>query len=291
MRVRVPPSAPGYPCSGKGSFFKEKDMDNRAIGFFDSGLGGLTSIPVLKKTLPNEKVLYFGDTARTPYGSKSPETVRKFSAQIVDYLVSKNVKLIVIACNTVTAMALDMLKDLHPDVPIVGVIEPTARHVAADGVDNVGIIGTKVTIGSGVYAERIHELNPGIRTHSLACPALVPLIEDGIIDNEIMDLTVRYYMDDFVKKNQINSLILGCTHYPLIASNIEKLYPDIKLYNSSAEVISDVVKILTEGELLASENEFPDRFYASDLSESFLRMTDTLFEGYDTKIKLKKLDE
>ena len=266
-------------------------MDNRAIGFFDSGLGGLTSVPVLKRALPNEKVLYFGDTARTPYGSKSPDTVCKFSAQIVDYLVSKNVKLIVIACNTVTAMALDMLREKHPEVPIVGVIDPTARRVAADGVCNVGIIGTKVTIESGVYAESIHSLNPNINTCSLACPAFVPLIEEGIIDNEIMDLTIKYYMDDFVKNNNIDSLILGCTHYPLIAANIKSIYPELKLYNSSAEVISDVVDILTEKDMLAGENDFPDRFYASDLSENFLRMTNTLFEGYDTKIKLKKLDD
>lgn len=272
-------------------FIKEMEMDNRAIGFFDSGLGGLTSVPVLKRTLPNEKVLYFGDTARTPYGSKSPDTVCKFSAQIVDYLVSKNVKLIVIACNTVTAMALDMLREKHPEVPIVGVIDPTARRVAADGVCNVGIIGTKVTIESGVYAESIHSLNPNINTYSLACPAFVPLIEEGIIDNEIMDLTIKYYMDDFVKNNNIDSLILGCTHYPLITANIKRIYPELKLYNSSAEVISDVVDILTEKDMLAGENDFPDRFYASDLSENFLRMTNTLFEGYDTKIKLKKLDD
>lgn len=272
-------------------FVKEREMDNRAIGFFDSGLGGLTSVPVLKRALPNEKVLYFGDTARTPYGSKSPETVCKFSAQIVDYLVSKNVKLIVIACNTVTAMALDMLRERHPDVPIVGVIDPTARRVATDNAPNVGIIGTKVTIESGVYAERIHELNPEISTYSLACPAFVPLIEEGIIDNEIMDLTIKYYMDDFVKDNRIDSLILGCTHYPLIAPNINRLYPELRLYNSSAEVIRDVVEILTERDILAEENDFPDRFYASDLSENFIRMTDTLFEGYDTKIKLKKLDD
>lgn len=272
-------------------FVKEREMDNRAIGFFDSGLGGLTSVPVLKRALPNEKVLYFGDTARTPYGSKSPETVCKFSAQIVDYLVSKNVKLIVIACNTVTAMALDMLRERHPDVPIVGVIDPTARRVAADNAPNVGIIGTKVTIESGVYVERIHELNPEISTYSLACPAFVPLIEEGIIDNEIMDLTIKYYMDDFVKDNRIDSLILGCTHYPLIAPNINRLYPELRLYNSSAEVIRDVLEILTERDILAEENDFPDRFYASDLSENFIRMTDILFEGYDTKIKLKKLDD
>lgn len=106
-----------------------------------------------------------------------------------------------------------------------------------------------------------------------------------------MDLTIKYYMDDFVKDNRIDSLILGCTHYPLIAPNINRLYPELRLYNSSAEVIRDVVEILTERDILAEENDFPDRFYASDLSENFIRMTDTLFEGYDTKIKLKKLDD
>ena len=140
-------------------------------------------------------------------------------------------------------------------------------------------------------AESIHMLNPNINTYSLACPAFVPLIEEGIIDNEIMNLTIKYYMDDFVKTNNIDSLILGCTHYPLIANNIKKIYPELKLYNSSAEVISDVVDILTEKDMLAGENDFPDRFCASDLSENFLRMTNTLFEGYDTKIKLKKLDD
>jgi glutamate racemase len=266
-------------------------MDNRAIGFFDSGVGGLTSVSVLKRVLPNEKVLFFGDTARTPYGSKSPDTIREFSRQIVSYLISKNVKMIIIACNTVTAMALDMLREEFPDVPILGVIRPTAKRVVGDGCRKVGIIGTKVTIRSGVYADTIHEMDDSIETFSCACPAFVPLIEEGIIDSEIMDLTIRHYMDDFVAESGFTDLILGCTHYPLIAPNIRKLYPGLKLYSSSEEVIMEAASLLREKDQLAGPNEFPDRFYASDLSENFLKMTETISEGCEKKIKLKKIGE
>lgn len=266
-------------------------MDNRPIGFFDSGLGGLTSIPVLQEMLPNETVIYYGDTARTPYGSKSPETVKEFSKQIVEYLISKDVKMIVIACNTATAMALDELREMYPDIPILGVIEPTARKVVSEGCKKVGIIATKVTINSGVYEEKIHQFDEQVETHSLACPAFVPLIEEGIIDNEIMDLTIKYYMDDFVKSNDFDSLILGCTHYPLIAKNLNRIYPDLKLYNSSAEVISKVKEILTKRDALATARERQDRFYASDLSENFIRMTERLFEGQNARIDLKKLED
>ena len=192
-------------------------MDNRPIGFFDSGLGGLTSIMCLKDIMPNEKVLFYGDTARTPYGSKSPDTIRDFSKQIVEYLISMNVKLIVIACNTATSMALEMLREEFKDIPIIGVIEPTVRKVAKDSRKSVGIIGTKATINSDIYNATLRKYNPGIKTNSLACPAFVPLIEEGIVDNMIMDLTIKYYMDDFVKNGDFDSLILGCTHYPLIA--------------------------------------------------------------------------
>ncbi len=130
-------------------------MDNRPIGFFDSGLGGLTSVQELHEKLPNEKVLYFGDTARTPYGSKSPETIKEFAGQIVDYLISKDVKLVIIACNTVTAMALDSLRAKYPDVPIYGVVGPTVRKVISDGCDKVGIIATKATISSDVYSKKL----------------------------------------------------------------------------------------------------------------------------------------
>ena len=265
-------------------------MDNRPIGFFDSGLGGLTSITSLKEILPDEKVIFFGDTARTPYGSKSPDTIRTFSKQIVEYLIGQNVKLIVIACNTATSMALEMLRQEFPDMPIVGVIEPTVRKVVSDSPKNVGIIGTKATISSNIYIKTLRKYNREIKTASLACPAFVPLIEEGIIDNKIMDLTIKYYMDDFVKSGDFDSLILGCTHYPLIKENINRIYPDLKLYSSSYEVIMDVKKILSEENMLAQKNDLKDIYYASDLSENFLRMTENLLKNSDKNLKLIKFE-
>ena len=266
-------------------------MDNRPIGFFDSGLGGLTSVYELHKMLPEEKVIYYGDTARTPYGSKSPETIKKFATQIVDYLVSKDTKMIIIACNTVTSWALDSLRERYPDMPILGVIGSTVRKVVNDGCTKVGVLATKATVNSDVYGKSLKALAPDIEVHSLACPAIVPLIEEGFTDTEIMDLTVRHYMDDFVEKTDVHDLILGCTHYPLIAKHIRKHYPHIRLYSSSAEVIGEAAELLREKDMLAHDSDRQDRYYASDLSENFISMTDLLFAGTDFRVKLKSLDE
>lgn len=266
-------------------------MDNRPIGFFDSGLGGLTSVQELHEKLPNEKVLYFGDTARTPYGSKSPETIRNFATQIVDYLVSKDCKMIIIACNTVTAMALESLRERYPDIPILGVIEPTVRRVTADGCNRIGVIATKATIGSDVYGEKLREQNPDVIVKSLACPALVPLIEEGFVEGDIIELAIKHYMDDFISKGDFDSLILGCTHYPLLTKLFEKLYPGIRLYSSSAEVVNEAAEILRENDMLAAANDYQDRYYASDLSDNFIAMTEYLFKDRDSRIKLKKLED
>lgn len=265
-------------------------MDNRPIGFFDSGLGGLTSVHELHEKLPNEKVIYFGDTARTPYGSKSPDTIREFATQIVDFLVSKDVKMIIIACNTVTAMALDLLRERYPDIPILGVIEPTVRKVVNDGCSKVGVIATKATIGSDVYGKSIKEMNPDIEVYSKACPAIVPLVEEGFIDDKVMELLVQEYMDDFVRENDFNNLILGCTHYPLVAGHFKKLYPEITLYNSSAEVVNEAAQILEERDMLAGNSDLNDRYYASDLSDNFIAMTDLLCKDRESRIKLVKLE-
>lgn len=266
-------------------------MDNRPIGVFDSGLGGLTSVQELHRQLPEEKVIYYGDTARTPYGSKSPETIIKFATQIVDYLVARNTKMIIIACNTVTALALDSLRERYPAIPIIGVIEPTVKKVIGDGVKSVGVIATKATIGSDVYGKELRAMSPGIEVHSTACPAIVPLVEEGLTDTDIMELTVRHYMDDFVEAGGFNNLILGCTHYPLVAKHIRNLYPQLHLYSSSAEVIREAAVILKERDMLASGSEFTDRYYASDMSDNFIAMTDMLFADTDFKIHLLKLEE
>jgi len=266
-------------------------MDNRPIGVFDSGLGGLTSVHELHRQLPEEKVIYYGDTARTPYGSKSPETIIKFATQIVDYLVARNTKMILIACNTVTALALDSLRERYPAIPIIGVIEPTVRKVVSEGCSNVGVIATKATIGSDVYGRELRRMDPDIKVCSAACPAIVPLVEEGLTDTDIMELTVKHYMDDFVREGGFSDLILGCTHYPLVAGHLRKLYPDLRLYSSSAEVVSEARRILTENDMLASGSEFTDRYYASDMSDNFIAMTDMLFKDTDFKVHLLKLEE
>ena len=266
-------------------------MDNRPIGVFDSGLGGLTSVQELHRQLPGERVIYYGDTARTPYGSKSPETIVKFATQIVDYLVARNTKMIIIACNTVTALALEPLRKRYPGIPILGVIGPTVKKVAGDGCTKVGVIATKATAASDVYGNELRKVNPEIKVYTNACPAIVPLIEEGLTDTKIMELTIRHYMDDFVAENDFDNLILGCTHYPMVSGLINKLYPSLRLYSSSAEVISEAARILKERDMLACESEFTDRFYASDMSDNFISMTDKLFADTDYKIRFLKLEE
>lgn len=266
-------------------------MDNRPIGIFDSGLGGLTTVAELHRLLPKEKVIYIGDTARTPYGSKSPETIIKFTEQVADYLVSHNVKMIIIACNTATATALDTLREKYPWLPIIGVIGPTVRKIVADGVTKVGVIATKATINSDVYGKELRAASPDIEVYSTACPAIVPLVEEGLADTEIMELTVRHYLDGFVKENDFKHLILGCTHYPLVAGHIRKLYPDLKLYSSSSEVVKVAKQIMEERDMLAQGSEFRDRYYASDMSDNFIAMVDTLIKDRDFKIHLLLLEE
>ena len=267
-------------------------MDNRPIGFFDSGLGGLTCIPNLMTLLPNEKIIYFGDTARTPYGSKAVSTIKQFSRQIADFLVHNDVKMIVIACNTVSATCLDDLQNRFPDIPVVGIIQPVAERIAdtCSNMNKIGIIGTKVTVNSGAYQELIHALNPKLDISAVATPAFVPLIEEGIIQNDIMDLTIQYYMDDFILENRLDTIVLGCTHYPLIRSNIQRLYPDVRIINPSEEIAYSIKRTLKEKDMLAGDFEFENTFYASDLSENFLNMIERIFDKKDAKVKFKNLD-
>ncbi len=267
-------------------------MDNRPIGFFDSGLGGLTSIPYLMDNLPNEKIIYFGDTARTPYGSKATRTIRNFSFEIADFLVKSNVKMIVIACNTVSATCVDALQERFPDIPIVGIIEPAAKEVASQCTNdnNVGIIGTKVTIESHAYQNTVRKYNENLTIHENACPAFVPLIEEGIIENDIMDLTIKYYMDDFVKDNHLDTIILGCTHYPLIKKNIERLYPNLNIINPSSIVVKRIEEILDKRDMFAENSDYNNVFYASDLSENYLNMIDHIMEDQEDEAKVKFLN-
>lgn len=268
-------------------------MDNRPIGFFDSGLGGLTCIPYLLRALPQERIVYFGDTARTPYGSKAASTIKTFAAEITDFLIEAiGVKMVAIACNTVSAIALDELRKRHPEVPILGIIGPAAHKLAKNCTPDhrIGIIGTKATIDSGAYPEKILDLKPNLDIYQQACPAFVPLIEEGITQNHIMDLTIEYYLSHFIEYNAIDTLVLGCTHYPLIRRNIEKLYPGLRILDPSEEMLESVKEALERGGLYAAACERDHTFYASDLSENFVNMINLIFSGTGCPITFKKFD-
>ena len=203
------------------------------IGVFDSGVGGLTVVREIIRQLPSENIVYFGDTARVPYGTKSRDTIINYSEQIVHFLMTKQVKAIVVACNTATSYALDVLKE-KIDIPIIGVVQPGAL-VAANTTKNgrVGVIATEATVGSGIYPSVIHGYNPDIQVTQKACPLLVSLVEEGWTDDPVTDEVIRRYMDS-LKKSGVDTLVLGCTQYPLVRKSIGRLLGDeVELVNQS----------------------------------------------------------
>ena len=267
-------------------------MDNRPIGFFDSGLGGLTTIPYLMEALPDEKIIYFGDTARTPYGSKAVHTIRQFSLEIADFLVSQGVKMIVIACNTVTSTCLELLKQKYPKIPIIGIIAPAAKKIAKTcSRDNrIGIIGTKATIQNDAYSRIIHINAPHLKLYSKACPIFVPMIEEGLAEDDMIILAIKHYLNDFIQNNQLDTLVLGCTHYPLIRNQIHTLYPNLHIIDPSQEIIADIKKELMLKNMLAEQSSFENTFYASDLSENFLNMINIILQNAKYHVAFKSFD-
>src|SRR5213080_3562185 len=188
--------------------------DSRPIGVFDSGIGGLTVVKALRDLLPNEKIFYLGDTARVPYGGKSANTVERYSLEMTNMLVDEDVKAIVIACNSASAVALPKLEKTL-SVPVVGVIKPGAQAaISATRNRHIGIIGTRATIKSGAYEKALRELDNNVRVSSRACPLLVPLIEEGLLNDEVTDRMIVRYLQPLIA-NDIDTLVLGCTHYPL----------------------------------------------------------------------------
>lgn len=273
-------------------------MDPRPIGVFDSGLGGLTCVTHLLRLMPQERVVYFGDTARTPYGSKAVETIRHFSREIITFLVEQDCKAIMIACNTVSSIALDDLRQHFPKLPIVGIIEPVVEELAASyqAKDQVraAVIGTKVTIESGIYPRLFREALPNFDLASQACPLFVPLIEEGLKDHEMMDLAIHYYLDDFLTEEEITDLILGCTHYHLIQDRLGEIYPQLRIHSPAHAQVEALRRVLTEQGLLAGEaiEKRPveeNLFYASDLSGSYRKMIAEIVQDQSARIKFKNL--
>jgi glutamate racemase len=248
--------------------------DPRPIGVFDSGLGGLTSVRELFRLLPAESVVYFGDTARLPYGSKSRETVTRFSLEIASFLVRQNVKCLLIACNTASSYALDTVAQ-RIQVPVVGVIDPAAHAaVGASPGGRIGVIGTLGTVGSNAYGRAVERLLPGSSVISRACPLFVPLIEEGWMDHAVTRTVAEEYLLE-LRNGALESLILGCTHYPLIAPLLRELMgPQVRLVDSGAEAARATATLLGErGQLAAGPAEH--RFYISDEPRHFTRIAQT----------------
>lgn len=245
-------------------------MDTRPIGVFDSGVGGLTVVKQVMKVMPHENIVYFGDTARVPYGSKSKEAVTKFSLQNVRFLETKDVKAIIVACNTASSNSLDAMR-AATDTPIFGVVVPGVEAaVRATKNHKVSIIGTAATVRSGAYETMIREENPDIQVFSKACPLFVPLAEEGWTDNEVSRLTAQSYLQELLAKG-IDSLVLGCTHYPLLKRCIGTTVGDaVKLVDPAKATARQVKEFLAErGQLNENEEEGVRRFYLSDTTNTF----------------------
>ncbi|MDE6607223.1 MAG: glutamate racemase [Lachnospiraceae bacterium] len=252
------------------------------IGVFDSGVGGLTVAREIMRQIPNEKIVYFGDTARVPYGSKSRDTVTRYSRQIVRFLQAQEVKAIVVACNTASAYALDELEK-EIDIPILGVVKPGAK-VAAEATKNgkIGVIGTEGTINSRIYTTYIKQINESFNVIGKACPLFVPLVEEGLLKDPVTDEIAMRYLSELIDLD-IDTLILGCTHYPLIRSTVGKVVGDqVTLVNPAYETARELKEMLKAEELLnqnemgLGENKY--RFFVSDGAEKFKQFATSILK-------------
>jgi len=265
----------------------------KAIGIFDSGVGGLTVLKEVVKALPQEDTIYLGDTARVPYGTKSPETVTRYARQITGFLVRRDIKLLVVACNTASAVSLEALKESF-DLPIVGVIEPGARRAAAvTRTGKVGVIGTAGTIKSSAYSKAIKRLNPDIQVVTRACPLFVPLAEEGWVDNEVARLTARAYLQG-LREEGVDTLVLGCTHYPLLKGIIADVVgDDVRLVDSAEETAHTVAEILRQqGMLRPAAERGNHHYFVTDVPAGFIRVGNRfLGGGRSDKKKIKLEDE
>jgi len=247
------------------------NIKNAPIGVFDSGIGGLTVAKELIKSLPGEDIIYLGDTARVPYGTKSGRTVIAYSHSNTEFLISKGIKLLVVACNTASSVSLPSLKSKF-DIPVIGVIEPGAKKaVSVTKTGKIGIIGTPSTINSGAYKSAIENLNPEIEVFSKACPLFVPLADEGWTEGEIIERIAEQYLTP-IKETGIDVLVLGCTHYPLLKATIQKIMGNqITLVDSAEETASQIKDILDKEDILNEKTSLSKReFYLTDVSDTFL---------------------
>jgi glutamate racemase len=257
------------------------------IGVFDSGIGGLTVVAELRRALPGERILYVGDTARVPYGGKSAETVTRYSREISDLLVAEGAKMIVVACNTASALALDSLSPAYP-LPMIGVLEPgAAAAVKATRNGRIGVIGTRATISSEAYSKAIARINPDHSVKAISCPLLVPLIEEGLLEDEITDLVLRRYLSPMLDDG-IDTLVLGCTHYPLLKESIRKICgPGVALVDSAENCALAVKSSLHTIPFQGSSPRLD--ILLTDSSEGFLRIAEKSLDLSIDSLSVRRL--
>lgn len=275
----------------------ERANKNAPIGVFDSGVGGLTVAREIMRQIPNEKIVYFGDTARVPYGSKSKETITRFSRQIVRFLETQKVKAIVVACNTASAYALDELEK-EVDIPIIGVVRPGAK-VAANATKNgkIGVIGTEGTISSGIYASYIKQIKSDVEVIGKACPLFVPLVEEGLWEDPVTDEIAKRYLAELSHLDKdIDTLILGCTHYPLIRSTLGRIMGEkVTLVNPAYETARELKELLIEKELLndkelgLGDNRY--QFFVSDKADKFQNFANSIIKYGILSAKVINIEE
>lgn len=269
-----------------------ENFDNSPIGVFDSGVGGLTVAREILRQHPNESIVYFGDTARVPYGSKSKDTIIRYSRQIVNFLKTKQVKAIVVACNTASAFALDTIEK-EIELPAIGVVKPGAK-VAVSTTQNkrVGIIGTEGTIKSELYTKYINSIDEEITVFGKACPLFVPLVEEGMLHDSVTDEMTERYLSE-LKKEDIDCLILGCTHYPLLRSTVGKIMGEnVNLVNPAYETARSLGNLMEEHNIKAADdNEAKYEFYVSDAADKFKDFANSILPFEIESIKQINIEE
>jgi glutamate racemase len=262
----------------------------RAIGIFDSGVGGLTVFAAIRRVLPDESLIYLGDTARVPYGTKSSETVIKYSLQCADFLVERKIKALVVACNTSSAYSLSILREKN-DVPVIGVIEPGARKaLSVTKSKRIGVIGTAATIGSNAYGRLLKDLDRDVSVVSQACPLFVPLVEEGWLNNDVAKSTAKIYLESFRHEN-IDTLILGCTHYPLLKPVIAEIIGNNVNLIDSAEAVAEGVKneLAKKGLLNKKTGLSSYQLYVTDLPNRFEKIASDFLGGKIPSVKRVEL--
>lgn len=260
----------------------------RPIGIFDSGVGGLTVAAAIRKFLPNESFVYFGDTQHAPYGDKSEETIKRYSEEITRFLISQNCKAIVIACNTASALAYNYLKENHPDIPIINVVDPVVAHVGSKINNKVGIIATRATTKSAIYRKKLRRMNPKLHIAAVATPLLVTIVEEGFTNTKISSAAIEAYLGS-KKFADVTTIILGCTHFPLLQKEIESFFGGRAEVVDSPELVAHHLKLeLQKSGLISQQGPGEYVFYVSEKTDAFAR-TAKMFFGQDITLEEKVL--